>query len=197
MPGYEFDVFISYIHRGNPHGWMHNNFLPRLRDCLDDHLSHDPKVFIDETMPVGVNWPVRLENALNRSKIMVAIFSPQYFRSRWCLAEWETMVARERLFGLNSAAQPHGLIFPILFSDSDNFPQYAKERTWHDLTAWNRPDLSFQQSLAFEGFHEQVQDIAIKLAKLLPRVPDWQPDWPTHRPDPPTRPTTPIPRFSP
>lgn len=195
MPGYEFDVFVSYIRSGNPHGWMRHNFLPRLRDCLADHLADEPAVFVDEEMDRGTNWPHRLESALNRSRVMVAVFSPQYFRSPWCLAEWQTMVAREELFGLNSAAQPHGLIYPVLFSDSENFPDYARTRSWRDLTEWNQPDPVFQQTVLWIDFHQQVQEIAIDLAKLLPRVPDWQPGWPAYRPDPPYRTPTPLPRF--
>jgi hypothetical protein len=195
VPGYEFDVFISYTRRGNPHGWMHNNFLPRLRDCLDDHLADEPALFVDEEMDRGVNWPHRLEYALNRAKIMVAVFSPQYFRSPWCLAELQTMAARERLFGLNSAERPYGLIYPLVFSDSDNFPDFVRDRAWRDLKKWNRPDPVYQQTIEWVGFHEQVETIAIDLAKLLPRVPDWAPGWPTHRPDPPWRPPTRLPRF--
>jgi hypothetical protein len=196
VPGYEFDVFISYIRAGNPHGWMHHNFLPRLKDCLADLLVDEPSVFVDEEMSRGVHWPHQLENALNRSRIMVAVFSPQYFRSPWCLAEWETMVARERLFGLNSAAQPHGLIYPILFSDSENFPEYARKRSWRDLTDWNTPDPVFQQTVKWPEFHRKVQEIATDLAKLLPRVPDWAPGWPAFRPDQPLRTSPPLPRFS-
>lgn len=195
MYGYEFDVFISYIRSGNPHAWMHNHFLPRLRNCLADQVAHEPAVFIDEEMDRGTNWPARLETALNRTKVMVAVFSPQYFRSRWCLAEWETMVARERQLGLYSAEQPQGLIYPVLYSDSDNFPDFVRDRTWRDLKRWNSPDPVFQQTTEFYGFHREVEDIAVDLAKLLPRVPEWRADWPVCRPDPPFSRPTPLPRF--
>jgi hypothetical protein len=196
VSGYEFDVFISYRRSGNPHHWVRNHFLPRLRDCLEDHLADEPKVFIDEEMERGTSWPQRLQNALNRTKIMVSVFSPQYFRSPWCLAEWDTMSERERLLGLSSDDRPQGLIYPVLFSDSDNFPPYARERSWRDLKKWNSPYPVFEQTTEYIGFHQQVADIAMELAKLLPRVPDWEPGWPAHRPDPPYRVTTPLPRFT-
>jgi len=197
VPGYEFDVFISYTRSGNPYDWMRNNFLPRLKACLADQFANEPKVFIDEEMDRGANWPHRLENALNRSKIMVAVFSPQFFRSPWCRAEWDTMVARERLFGLNTAEQPQGLIYPVLFSDSENFPDFARRRSWRDFTDFNQPDLVFQQTIKWPDFHTEVEKVAIDLDKLLPRVPDWQPGWPAHRPEGlPYRTATPLPRFS-
>jgi len=195
VSGYQFDVFISYIRSGNPHAWMWNHFLSRLRNCLADHLVDEPAVFIDEEMERGTNWPHSLEQALSRTKIMLAVFSPQYFRSRWCVAEWETMVERERLLGLYTRDQPHGLIYPVLFSDSDNFPDYARDRGWRDLKTWNNPDPVFQLTPKFVGFHEQVAQIAEDLAKLLPRVPDWEPGWPAFRPDPPFRLPTPLPKF--
>jgi hypothetical protein len=186
---YEFDVFISYRRKGNPHDWVRNHFFPRLRDCLDDHLAAEPTLFLDEQMEVGSVWPDRLETALSRTKILVSVFSPQYFRSRWCLAELQTMADREKLLGHN------GLIYPVLFSDSENFPSFARERSWRDLKKWNRPDLVFQQTTEWLGFHQQVETIAIDLASRLALVPKWQPDWPSHRPDPPMPGMTSMPRF--
>jgi hypothetical protein len=186
---YEFDVFISYRRKGNPYHWVRNHFYPRLRDCLDDHLADEPTFFIDEEMEIGSIWPDRLESALNRTKILVCVLSPQYFRSRWCLAELQSMADREKLLGHN------GLIYPVLFSDSDNFPSFARERSWHDLKKWNLPDIGFQQTEEWLGFHREIEDVAMKIAQRLAEVPDWQPDWPVHRPDPPMPGMTSLPRF--
>jgi len=195
VSGYEFDLFISYRRRGNPLNWVQNHFYPRLRDYLDDHLDKDPALFIDVGMEKGSHWPTRLENALNRTKILIPIYSPQYFRSPWCLAEWTTMAEREVVLGLSSAERPQGLIYPILFSDSDNFPTFARLRSWRDLKKWNNPDPVFQQTVEWVSFLREVEAIAEDLATLLPQVPDWQPDWPIYRPDPPLPPPTLVPRF--
>ena len=195
VSGYEFDLFISYRRRGNPHQWVRNHFFPRLRDCLDDHLDKDPALFIDESLEKGANWPIGLQNALNRTKILVPIYSPQYFRSKWCLAEWHTMAERERLLGLNSVERPQGLIYPILFSDSDNFPDYARWHSWKNFKKLNRPDPVFQRTTKWMSFHRKVEAVAMDLANLLPQVPDWRPDWPVCRVDPPLPPPTRVPRF--
>ncbi|MDQ3789983.1 MAG: toll/interleukin-1 receptor domain-containing protein [Actinomycetota bacterium] len=189
MSDYEFDVFISYRREGNPYKWVRNHFHPRLKDHLADHLRHDPKVFIDEGMEVGSVWPDQLEDALKRTRILVPVCSPQYFRSRWCLAEWHSMAAREKLLGHS------GLIYPVLFSDSDNFPSFARERSWRDLKKWNHPDPVFQQTVRWIDFLQEIEDVAIELSKRLDMVPPWQPDWPTERPDPPMPGMTPLPRF--
>ena len=189
MSDYEFDVFISYRREGNPYKWVKHHFFPRLRDCLADHLPEEPRLFIDEAMEVGSVWPDRLEDALRRTRILVPVFSPQYFRSRWCLAEWHSMAAREQLLG------QQGLIYPVLFSDSENFPSFARERSWHDLKKWNKPDLVFQQTIRWIDFVEEIENVAIKLAQRLAKVPPWKPDWPIERPDPPMPGMTPLPRF--
>lgn len=195
VSGYEFDVFISYRRRGNPLNWVLNHFYPRLRDYLDDHLDKDPALFIDVDMEKGTHWPTRLENALNRTKILVPIYTPQYFRSSWCLAEWRTMAAREVVLGLRSGERTQSLIYPILLNDSVNFPADARLHNWWDLKKWNSPDLVFQQSVEWVSFLRQIDAIAEDLASLLPQVPDWQPDWPVCRPDPPLPPPTLVPRF--
>lgn len=195
MSGYEFDVFISYRRKGNPYQWVHNHFLPRLRECLDDHLDKEPAIFVDEEMEAGTRWPERLVRALGRTKLLLPVYSPQYFRSDWCVAEWHTMAARERILGLGSVERPQGLIYPVLFSDSENFPDYARSRSWWDFKDMNDPDLVFQQTVEWVPFHRAVKKIAITLAGLLPRVPEWQPDWPVLTPNPLLPAPTRLPRF--
>jgi hypothetical protein len=186
---YEFDVFISYRRKGNPHNWVRNHFYPRLKDYLADQLPEDPVLFIDEGMEVGSVWPDRLEEALVRTRILVPVLSPQYFRSPWCLAEWHSMAERERLLG------HQGLIYPVLFSDSENFPSFARARSWHDLKKWNTPDLGFQRTKKWIKFVEQIEQVAIELARRIDRVPKWEPGWPVERPDPPMPGMTSLPRF--
>jgi hypothetical protein len=118
MPGYEFDVFISYRRSGTVPDWVHNHLHPLLRDCLADELSRDPVIFLDSTMETGVYWPVGLEWALRRSRLLLPVCSPQYFTSPWCVAEWGTMRAREAVTGMATEQWPRGLIYPLAFTAS-------------------------------------------------------------------------------
>jgi hypothetical protein len=193
VTGYEFDVFLSYSRKGGSPGWVHNHFLPKLRDCLIDEIGHEPKVFVDQEMEAGSLWPVRLAEVLARSKILVSIYSPQYFQSQWCCAEWESMAERERLLGLASPELTTGLIFPVLYSDSHNFPEFGRDRMWHDMKGLDIPDLMFQQSLDWLEFHRRMRTMAAAVEQLLLKVPPWQPGWPVLRPDVPIPPTTKFP----
>jgi hypothetical protein len=192
---YETDVFISYRRTGNVPAWVHNHFRPKLEACLADELEHDVKIFMDVDIDTGTHWPSRLENVLKRTKMLVAVWSAQYFRSAWCLAEWQSMCARERLLDLHSTQCPSGLIYPVIFADSENFPLAARERQARDLKQWNVPDLVYQDTADYVEFHKQMRIVAGELAGMLRRIPPWQPGWPVERPIPTLPPPTLVPRF--
>lgn len=201
MSGYQFDFFLSYRRsgRGNVRAWVHNHFHERLVDCLADELPHEPRVFFDAEAEVGSHWPGLLEQALLHTKILVAVWSAQYFQSPWCLAEWHTMLAREQLLGLASVAQPAGLIYPVIFADclSGNtlFPEDARCRQARDFRPLSVPDKSYRKTREYKDFHGAVDAAAKELATLVQRVPQWQPDWPACRPVPPTLPSPDLPEL--
>lgn len=196
MSGYEFDLFISYARRGNVQKWLLNHFYEKLTDCLADQLAPTPKVYVDREMPRAVHWPSSLRRALRRSKIMIQLLTPQYFESPWCMAEWQSMLAREKMLGLASPERPQGLVVPILFADSDNFPLEGKVRSWRDFKDYAYPDPVYQQTHEYVRFHREVNDLAADLAALIQQAPPWQPDWPdVDPPNPVLSPTPPLPRF--
>jgi hypothetical protein len=197
VPGYMFDVFISYSRRGSASKWLMNHFHPKFQDCLADQIAPTPKVFLDKEMPRGVDWPAELQMALRHSKILIAVLTPPYFESPWCMAELRTMYARERMLGLASSNRPQGLIYPILYSDSDNFPdEEGLRRSWWDFKELATPEPVFQESRDWIHFHRKVTDFAQDLVELLKQVPEWRSDWPdVERPDPVLLPPPPIPRF--
>ena len=191
MPGYEFDVFISYRRDGKPYKWVRNHFFPLLTESLDDHLPWDPAVFVDDEMEVGVDWPRRLQEALSRTKILIPVFSAQYFRSPWCMAEWRSMVEREKLLGPGTCR----LIYPILFADSETFPKFARRRSWKDLKAWAFGAPAFSQSKDYLDLEKEVREIASELVTLLRHAPKWQPGWPIRQAKPLMRAPAKLPRF--
>jgi TIR domain-containing protein len=196
VSGYKFDVFISYCRHGSVRKWLMNNFLTKFQECLADQIAPAPRVYVDKSMPRAVHWPSDLKKALRHSKVLIPVFSPPYFESPWCMAEWESMRARERLLGLASAERPQGLVYPILYSDSDNFPMAAKEISRWDFKDLAMPEPVFQKSRAWIRFHWRVSELAEDLVRLLREVPEWQPDWPLiEQPEPVLMKPPPIPRF--
>jgi hypothetical protein len=191
---YEYDVFVSYRRTGNVQKWTSNHLVPRLRDCLEGELDHDPRVFFDTEQEAGTPWPENLMRALQRSRLLLAIWSPPYFRSRWCLAEWKTITAREQVLG--GGQESLALTYPIRYSDGKKFPDEAcnvqQEMIFKD---WNYPDPQFAQSELYLGFHSAVVTLAERIAERLDDVPPWDPDWPVVMPEPPEPGPTDMPRL--
>jgi hypothetical protein len=196
VSGYKFDVFISYCRHGSVGKWLMNHFYPKLKDCLADQFAPVPRVYVDKSMPRGVRWPEELRKALRHSKILIPLFTPPYFESNWCMAEWQSMRARERQLGLASLDRPQGLVYPILYSDSENFPMEARRISRWDFKELSTPELVFQESRDWPLFHRKVTEVAQDVVELLKQVPEWQPDWPLiEQPEPVLISPPPIPRF--
>ncbi|MGA6165294.1 TIR domain-containing protein [Amycolatopsis magusensis] len=195
MSGYKWDLFISYSRVGSVQKWLLNHFYEKLCQCLAD--EHGPlEVYMDRQMPRAVDWPSHLQDALRHSKIMVQLLTPPYFKSRWCLAEMRSMQAREELLGLAGHGISQGLIYPILYGDSENFPLEGRKRSWMDFKDVAYPDPSYQLSVDYSLFHRKVKELARDLGQLVEQVPEWRPDWPiVEQPDPVLLPSPPIPRF--
>jgi hypothetical protein len=165
--------------------WIKNHFYPLLEQWLPNALpvGHQTRIFVDwGEIETGVAWPEKLQQALKRSRCLLPIWSPEYFRSNWCLAEWRTMQERERLLGMRSLESPEGLIYPITFFDGEHFPQEARDCQQRDLCRWNTPHPVFRGTVDYVEFDRQVQLLVQELAQMVLRAPAWQ-DWPVIIPE--------------
>ena len=182
---YEYDVFLSYPREGQVYQWVKIHFFPLLRDCLGSRLEQAPRIFLDETQPTGVRWPNNLRNALTASRLLVAVWTPPYFRSAWCLAEWRSMLERETLLQQSGHDLRRGLVYPVVYSDGNHFHQRAKETQYkRDLSEFTYPYPCFKQSIAYLSFHDTMMAIAEEIESHLLEIPDWEPNWPITEPEP-------------
>jgi hypothetical protein len=194
--GYEYDVFISYPHAQPALDWMVNHFHPLFTQWLAHHLPHEPRVFIDSQIEAGTRWPDVLAHALKRSKAMVAVWTPPYFRSPWCMAEWQSMRERERMLGLFCSADPRGLAFPVVFADGRHFPlDVLENRQYRDLKRWNIPQRSFAETAKYSDFNVEMEAFAEYVADKLLNVPTWRDDFPLIYPPPAAPPAIELPRL--
>lgn len=176
---YEWDIFISYPHSRFAKPWVHNHFKPLLEGCLEAVLPAEPRIFLDTEQPTGGAWPNRLRNALQRSKLLVAVWTPPYFQSNWCMAEWETMLAREEIFQKQKIAPERGLIYPVVYSDGDHFDVRAQNTQQRaDLRMYTFPFDGFRDSSSYVDFYNTLMEISEEIEVHLSQVPDWQPGWP-------------------
>jgi hypothetical protein len=185
MSDYGYDIFLSYSRRGgNAARWVQTHLVEVLTKCLEDELGRTPKVFLDTRMETGTKWPLELERGLRRSRMLLAVLSPLYFKSEWCLAEWESMALREHSVGMTSPEAPNGLIFPLVYSDGESFPESARERQSRSVKDWGYPYPQFASSLAYLDFHDEMKSVAAELGAQLEAVPAWREGWPIERPRP-------------
>jgi len=101
----DYDAFISYSHENAEQ--VHQ--LVALLEARDPSI----RLFFDRhELGTGVAWLERIADALDRCRKIVAIFTPEYFASRWCKAELNTALLRE-----NRSDDP--ILFPIYLLSSE------------------------------------------------------------------------------
>jgi len=196
--GYLYDIFLSFPRAGTTFDWVSNHFYPVLKKTLTDELGVGPAIYIYTEQETGVAWPENLANSLRRSRYMVAVWAPAYFRSPWCLAELASMRQREYLLGMRTEANPRGLVYPVLYRDLESLPEQARQifaGSKVSMSEWAYPDPVFRETAEYMKFFKAMRGIATELAGWLPSAPIWQPNWPVERPDPVPPPPLPLPRL--
>lgn len=178
LSGYEHDVFISYNRGGAIEKWVELYFAPVLRDRLVSVLPATPAVFFDKTIKSGQKWPAVLQRALAGSRILIAVLDAPYFSSEWCLAELDTMLAREKQLGLSCRAQTDGLIYPVVVGDGDHFRADMAAIQRRDMKTLTHTTEAFRGSPKYIAFEADMMALTDELAKMVSRAPPFDPKWP-------------------
>lgn len=95
MAPLEHDVFISYAHQPKENiDWVEKNiFAPLLSLQRPDGLPM--RIFFDkQSIEGGADWQRKIDNSLAGTQVFVAVFSNDYFASRYCMYESSTSKAR-------------------------------------------------------------------------------------------------------
>jgi hypothetical protein len=150
---------------------------------MDELAPRQIKLFCDYKMEDGVNWSAELSNRVRSSSLLLTIWSADYFRSAWCMAEWQSFRDRERRLGLFSDANTLGLVYPLRYADGKYFhPDAQLTLCRKDFSRLNYPDEVFRESAQYLQFDALVQDVAQELVDRLGTVPPWQGDFPVTEP---------------
>jgi len=176
--GYEWDVFVSY--RREPPGRAQiTPWITRVVDVVKFWLGQelggeDPRMFFDtRVVAVGSRWQVELRRAVATSRCLLAIWSPAYFRSQWCIAEWRSFVKREQLMAAGTC-----LIVPVKFHDGEWFPDDARQVECLDLSPYAVTMPAFWETRRAVELEEVLQDLARRLAHVVSQAPAYREDWP-------------------
>lgn len=193
---YEYDFFISFSRDCSAGEWVVNHFEPVLQQSLDELAGRKISIYCYTNQPNAMTWPSEVMAALRKTRFLVSILTPPYFYSSvWCVAEWTTMLERQRLTGFGTEDNPASLIYPVIYSDGEHFPQAAKDIRWNvDFRDCAIPDKQFRDMAGYVDFRLKVRRLAAELLKMLNSEPDWDPSWPVHDPRA-TPPAVPKPKF--
>jgi hypothetical protein len=182
---YEHDIFVSYRRSPTVGLWVQNHLVPRLEARLADIAPVPVRVFCDFKMVEGLNWPAELKRRVLGSSLLLTVWSADYFRSAWCMAEWRSFRDRERLLGLFSGELTQGLVYPVRYADGEYFHADALLTLCRkDFSRHNYPDDVFRLSAKYLEFDDLVRDMAADLVARLQAIPPWRNDFPIVEPPP-------------
>ena len=186
---YEFDIFVSYRRTSTMGPWVRKRLVPLLKDRINEVARDDVRIFCDEDMPDGANLPEQLKRNIRNSALLLTVWSADYFRSSWCLAEWQSFREREALLGLFAAENPLSLVYPIRYADGDNYHPDAKTALCKkDFSSFNYSGDAFVGSLEYLQFESLVKQMAIDFSERLDTLPQWRDAFPVVEPQPMVRP---------
>lgn len=175
---YEFDVYISYARGSALSQWLQNHFLPMFTFALELELGREARVFVDESEVVtGSEWPVKLDEALQRSRCLPPLLTLSYFSSEWCLRELWTFIERERMTGFATIERPTSLFIPVVLHNGDAFPSYIRERQWVDLREYFLSSPAFSQSERYVEFETTVRRLGQDVVHIAITAPPYDPAW--------------------
>ncbi len=182
---YEYEIFLSYRRSSTVGQWVRNHLLPLLGARLNEVAPGQVRVACDTQIDAGARWPDDLKRRLQRSGLLVAVWSADYFRSSWCMAEWRSFREREALLGLFTEEQPQGLIYPVRYADGEYFhPEALITQCKKDFSRHNYPSDVFRQSPRYLEFDDLVQEMSQELVQHLHTLPRWSPEFPVIEPPP-------------
>lgn len=167
---YEYDLFISYQAGGVLDEWT-VDFVNDLKDWLSIELNKDPLVFLDTmNIAAGDNTTNHIKCAIKKSKIMVAILTPAYFTSSYCMQEWSIFEAREQIMN-----KP--LIVPVLVRGGHGtLPKNIFSRQLFDASKIFSHDGRNSRRSSSPMYAKFLQEASIKIAKMLKVIEPYNPE---------------------
>jgi hypothetical protein len=174
---YRYDVFLSYRRHKEWPKWVNNHFLPLFEHYLGEELGRDAHVFLDTSeIESGSVWPYKLAEGLAQSRVLVCLWSRQYFSSPWCVTELAHMRAREDACGHGTPNQPGGLIVPVVIHDGEDFPLEVRHIQVADFQDIVNVHMAPNSATA-EELARRVAKWAPDVRAAVHRAPEFDPAW--------------------
>jgi hypothetical protein len=173
--GYLYDVFISYPHEKDHKTWVVEFFLEKFELFLTQDIGRPVKVYLDQReISPGIAWPQNIKHALGRSRVIIPVWSVNYFLSNWCKAECCVMLHRETQLGYRTDKYPNkSLIIPVRLFDGQRYPQFAKEIECFDCTAYNVIFEDYKKTPQYYELLQKIKGWTPLVAEMIDKAPPW------------------------
>ena len=175
---YEHDIFISYKREYCWTPWTRDHFKKLLKSYLQQDLGREPNIFVDERIIVGADWVNSLAEHLANSKILISIFSADYFGSDWCVHELDMMLERSRAC-LGANAEDARLIIPVVVHDGEYIPKPVKRLQPADFAAYRIAYIN-ETSPDYHEFSKEMRRLSPMVAKAIQEAPVFDSKWIDH-----------------
>lgn len=177
---YEYDVYISYADSKLNQQWMETIFMPFLKEYLNEEMPYEPKIFYDKSSgSLSYLELNQVKPILSRSKILIPVLSPPYFRSQQrCLGEFLFFKQKSILTGAD-------LIYPVLYRNIEPLPEVASSLAYQDFTRFNVVGDAFFKTSLFLDFQKQFAQFAKVIAKSIMKAPPFDISWSNIKDDQP------------
>jgi len=186
--------FLSYAREDNNSEGLVKKFYEDLSKDIAGKIAASPNdvgFFDGAEIEHGAIWDQKLASALQQSSVFIAIYSPYYFRKKFCGKEWAVFKSRVDAYAKNlpQGAEFPGLMFPVLWQKEDyvrsliptvisniqyKFDGYGKAYAEQGLRVMLR-NRKFRQQ--YDDFIPVLADKIIEASRLhkLPALPDLPP----------------------
>lgn len=142
---------------------------------LTSELGEDARIFFDaDDIEAGQSWPQRLADGVASSKVMVCLWSREYFRSEWCAQELSHMLARRA--STAGSGMPLPLVIGVVIHDGEDIPHGVADIQRFPIQKYASPWIQ-QRSPNAERLSEQIRELASSVGKACASAPDHDPEW--------------------
>ncbi len=179
IPGFEYDIFISYSHTDNisiedDEGWV-EEFYKILRVSLWQSIgTQDVKIWWDDTrMDGGVVFDDAIAEGIKKSAILLCLNSPSFLHSPYCKKELQLFYNTAKYDAIGLQVKDRSRIvnallynipysqWPVELSGTGGFP-------FHDVKEEdNYEDKGHKLNPGNPEFQEKLNDLCDSLSKLI------------------------------
>jgi hypothetical protein len=164
---FEYDIYVSYAHLDSE--WV-NEFVRRLEVRVEQFAGRDTSIYSDTKLSGADAFEEQLSRAVRSSALLVAVVTPSYVNSKYCLDELARFeaVAREQTGGVMLGSDSRVVPVWAIPVERDRLAPELKELVGY----WffdGVPEGPFRQFRPDEPeYHKLLDSVAQHIARMLP-----------------------------